>query len=209
MQTRRQRDDDRVLATVLFTDIVRSTEQASEVGDRRWRELLDAHDDMVRRQLERFFGNEVKDTGDGFLATFDGPARGIRCAMAICDGARRLGVGVRAGLHAGELERRATTWVGSPCTLAAESPPRRKPTRCSFPRRSRIWLPDRASSLPIEANIRSRACQTHGTCSPPLPDDAPAESRERHVGGASANLDLARSSYAHPARHRARGEALS
>ena len=91
---------------MLFTDIVRSTEQASEVGDRRWRELLDAHDDMVRRQLERFFGNEVKSTGDGFLATFDGPARGIRCAMAISDGARRLGIGVRAGLHTGELERR-------------------------------------------------------------------------------------------------------
>ena len=103
---RRERDDDRVLATVLFTDIVRSTEQASEVGDRRWRELLDAHDDMVRRQLERFSGNEVKTTGDGFLATFDGPARGIRCAMAISEGARRLGIGVRAGLHTGELERR-------------------------------------------------------------------------------------------------------
>jgi class 3 adenylate cyclase len=103
---RRERDDDRVLATVLFTDIVESTEHTSEVGDRRWRELLDAHDEMVRRQLERFSGKEVKSTGDGFLATFDGPARGIRCALAVSDGARRLGIGVRAGLHTGELERR-------------------------------------------------------------------------------------------------------
>jgi len=103
---RTERDSDRVLATVLFTDIVESTEQASAAGDRRWRELLDAHDEMVRRQLERFAGREVKSTGDGFLATFDGPARGIRCALAIGDGARRLGVRVRAGLHTGELERR-------------------------------------------------------------------------------------------------------
>jgi pimeloyl-ACP methyl ester carboxylesterase len=104
--SRRERDDDRVLATVLFTDIVASTEQASDIGDRSWRELLDAHDEMVRRQLERFSGNEVKSTGDGVLATFDGPARGIRCAMAISDGARRLGIRVRAGVHTGELERR-------------------------------------------------------------------------------------------------------
>jgi class 3 adenylate cyclase len=104
--SRRERDDDRVLATVLFTDIVESTKQASEVGDRKWHELLDVHDDMVRRQLERFAGREVKSTGDGFLATFDGPARGIRCALAIRDGARRLGIDVRAGLHTGELERR-------------------------------------------------------------------------------------------------------
>jgi pimeloyl-ACP methyl ester carboxylesterase len=103
---RSHRGDDRVLATVLFTDIVDSTGQASAAGDRRWRELLDAHDDMVRRQLGRFGGQEVKSTGDGFLATFDGPARGIRCAQAINAGARRLGIRVRAGLHTGELERR-------------------------------------------------------------------------------------------------------
>jgi class 3 adenylate cyclase len=102
------RDDDRVLATVLFTDIVDSTQEATVAGDRRWRELLDAHDDMVRRQLERFGGHEVKSTGDGFLATFDGPARGIRCAQAINAGARRLGIRVRAGLHTGELERRGS-----------------------------------------------------------------------------------------------------
>jgi pimeloyl-ACP methyl ester carboxylesterase len=103
---RTHRGGERVLATVLFTDIVDSTQEAVAVGDRRWRELLDAHDDMVRRQLDRFGGDEVKSTGDGFLATFDGPARGIRCAQAINAGARRLGLRVRAGLHTGELERR-------------------------------------------------------------------------------------------------------
>lgn len=105
---RTHRGHDRVLATVLFTDIVDSTQEAIAAGDRRWRELLDAHDDMVRRQLERFGGHEVKSTGDGFLATFDGPARGIRCAHAINAGARRLGIRVRAGLHTGELERRGS-----------------------------------------------------------------------------------------------------
>jgi pimeloyl-ACP methyl ester carboxylesterase len=80
--TRRGPDPDRVLATVLFTDIVASTERARELGDRRWRDLLDTHDRMVRRQLDRFRGREVKTTGDGFMATFDGPARGVRCATA-------------------------------------------------------------------------------------------------------------------------------
>lgn len=99
-------EPDRVLVTLLFTDIVKSTEQASQLGDHRWRELLDRHDAAVRRQLTRFSGREVKTTGDGFLATFDGPARAIRCACAIRDAVRTLGVDVRAGLHTGEVERR-------------------------------------------------------------------------------------------------------
>jgi class 3 adenylate cyclase/DNA-binding SARP family transcriptional activator len=99
-------DEDRVLATVLFTDIVGSTALASELGDRKWRELLDAHDEMVRRQLKHFAGHEVKSTGDGFLAMFDVPARAIRCALSIREGSKALGVTVRAGLHTGELERR-------------------------------------------------------------------------------------------------------
>ena len=103
---RTERDPDRVLATVMFTDIVKSTEHASALGDQAWRDVLDAHDEMVRRQLARFGGREVKATGDGFLATFDGPARGIRCALAIRDGAHRLAIPVRAGLHTGELELR-------------------------------------------------------------------------------------------------------
>jgi pimeloyl-ACP methyl ester carboxylesterase len=97
-------EPDRVLATVLFTDIVGSTERATEVGDRRWRELLDQHHSLVRRQLERFDGREVDTAGDGFLATFDGPARAIRCADSLRVGVRALGLEIRAGLHTGECE---------------------------------------------------------------------------------------------------------
>jgi class 3 adenylate cyclase len=95
---------DRVLATVLFTDIVGSTEKAAALGDRRWRDLLDSHHGTIRRNLVRFRGHEVKTTGDGILATFDGPARGVRCACAITDEIRPLGIDVRAGLHTGECE---------------------------------------------------------------------------------------------------------
>jgi class 3 adenylate cyclase len=97
---------DRILATVLFTDIVGSTERAAELGDRRWRELLDAHDAVVARNVERFRGRVVKTTGDGALATFDGPARAISCAREIRDGVRALGIEVRVGLHTGEVEVR-------------------------------------------------------------------------------------------------------
>ncbi len=98
------REPDRVLATVLFTDIVASTERAAALGDRRWRDLIETHDRLVRSQLERHRGRVVKTLGDGFLATFDGPARGVRCAQAIRDGVRALGVEIRAGLHTGEVE---------------------------------------------------------------------------------------------------------
>jgi class 3 adenylate cyclase len=97
---------DRVLATVLFTDIVGSSQRAGQLGDRAWRKLLDAHDAVVRTQLERFRGREVKTTGDGFLATFDGPARAIRCALELTASLRGLGVDIRAGLHTGEVEVR-------------------------------------------------------------------------------------------------------
>jgi pimeloyl-ACP methyl ester carboxylesterase len=102
--TRQERPLDRVLATVMFTDIVDSTRRAADAGDRRWRELLHRHDELTRRQLDRFRGQEVKTLGDGFLATFDGPARGIECACAIRDGIGPLGLDVRAGLHTGECE---------------------------------------------------------------------------------------------------------
>jgi class 3 adenylate cyclase len=98
--------DDRVLATVLFTDIVDSTRRAAEMGDRDWHALLDAHDAVVRSQLVRFRGREVNKSGDGFLAMFDGPQRAIRCAMAIRDAVQALGIQVRAGLHTGECEVR-------------------------------------------------------------------------------------------------------
>jgi pimeloyl-ACP methyl ester carboxylesterase len=101
---RRGPEPDRVLATVVFTDLVASTEHAVELGDTRWRYLLESHQAQVRRQLERFRGHEVQTTGDGFLATFDGPARAIRCAQAIVDQSGGLGLETRAGLHTGECE---------------------------------------------------------------------------------------------------------
>jgi len=102
--TRSTPTPDRMLATVLFTDIVDSTKTATELGDRRWREVLEGHQRAVRDALTRFDGREVKSTGDGFLATFDGPARGIHCARAILDSSDPLGIRVRAGLHTGECE---------------------------------------------------------------------------------------------------------
>jgi class 3 adenylate cyclase len=99
-------DVDRALATVLFTDVVGSTDQVAGMGDRRWLELLATHDGLTRAELERFRGREVDTTGDGFLATFDGPGRAIRCAAAIRDAVRAIGIQVRVGLHAGEIELR-------------------------------------------------------------------------------------------------------
>jgi pimeloyl-ACP methyl ester carboxylesterase len=101
---RQPRPLDRVLATVMFTDIVDSTRRAADAGDRGWRDLIERHDELTRRQLERFRGQEVKTLGDGFLATFDGPARAIECACAIRDGVSTHGLEVRAGLHTGECE---------------------------------------------------------------------------------------------------------
>jgi class 3 adenylate cyclase len=97
-------DHDRVLATVLFTDIVGSTERASVLGDRDWKELLERHDGVIRQELGAFRGVEIHTTGDGFLATFDGPARAIRCARSIVDAVHQLDLQVRAGIHTGEIE---------------------------------------------------------------------------------------------------------
>ena len=95
---------DRVLATVLFTDIVGSTEKAVAIGDQRWRDVLDRHNAVIRRNISRFRGRETNTTGDGFLITFDGPARAVRCASAIVDDMRSIGIEIRAGLHTGECE---------------------------------------------------------------------------------------------------------
>jgi class 3 adenylate cyclase len=110
---------DRVLATMLFSDIVDSTRRAAATGDRRWRELLDDHDNMAARQVRRFGGHRVKALGDGLLATFDGPARGIECGLALCDSARQLGLEVRVGLHTGEVERRGDDVAGIAVHIAA------------------------------------------------------------------------------------------
>jgi class 3 adenylate cyclase len=112
-------DTGRVLATVMFSDIVSSTERAAEIGDRQWRDLLDRHDALIRRELAGHGGREIKTTGDGFLALFDGPARAIRCATAIRDGLRGEGIDVRIGLHAGEVELRGDDVGGIAVNLGA------------------------------------------------------------------------------------------
>jgi len=112
---------DRVLATVLFTDIVGSTRTALELGDRRWSELLDAYDQLVRHELGRFRGKQVKTTGDGTLATFDSPARAIRCGSAIRDGVGQLGIAVRVGLHTGEVALRGEDIAGATVNIAART----------------------------------------------------------------------------------------
>jgi class 3 adenylate cyclase len=110
---------DRVLATVMFTDIVDSTKRAAALGDRMWRATLERHDEIVRQQLMRFRGREVKHTGDGFLATFDGPARAVRCASAIADTMQPLGIAVRGGLHTGEIELKGDDIGGIAVNIAA------------------------------------------------------------------------------------------
>jgi class 3 adenylate cyclase len=97
-------EHDRLLATVMFTDIVGSTGHASRLGDRAWKDLLERHHALVREELVRFRGREIKTVGDGFLATFDGPARAVRCAQAIVEAVKSIGVQVRAGVHTGEVE---------------------------------------------------------------------------------------------------------
>lgn len=124
---RQASEPDRVLATVMFTDIVESTRAASEMGDRRWRELLGRHDAVVRRQLERYRGREIKTLGDGFMAAFDGPARAIRCAHAVGEGVRPLGLAVRAGLHCGECEVVGDDLQGIAVNIAARVAPLAQP----------------------------------------------------------------------------------
>ncbi|HEX4864350.1 MAG TPA: alpha/beta fold hydrolase, partial [Acidimicrobiales bacterium] len=112
-------DVERVLTTILFTDIVGSTQTAAELGDRAWRVVLDSHDRAVREQLGRFRGREIKATGDGFVASFDGPARAIRCAQTILDASNGLGVEVRAGMHTGECEIRGDDLSGLAVHIAS------------------------------------------------------------------------------------------
>jgi class 3 adenylate cyclase len=117
--SRAQTELDRVLATVMFTDIVDSTSHAAALGDRAWRRLLDRHNDVVRQEIERFRGRTVKNLGDGFLATFDGPARAVRCAAAISDRMHPLGIQVRSGLHTGEIELTPDDVAGIAVHIAA------------------------------------------------------------------------------------------
>jgi hypothetical protein len=127
--TRSGPEPDRVLVTVMFTDIVSSTERAAAVGDRRWRELLDGYLGVARRQLERFRGGEIDVAGDGLFAIFDDPARAVRCACAIRDAVHQLGLEVRAGFTPGDARSRDHGSAASPCIPARESRRRRGPKR--------------------------------------------------------------------------------
>jgi class 3 adenylate cyclase len=111
--------DDRVLATLIFTDIVGSTEQAAAMGDRRWNDVIESYYALARRCVDRFRGHEVSTEGDGFLARFDGPARAVCCARAIRDGVQGLGIDIRAGVHTGEIELHGNEISGLAVHIAA------------------------------------------------------------------------------------------
>jgi class 3 adenylate cyclase len=117
--TRGGSDPDRVIATLVFTDIVGSTRMAAEVGDRRWRDILDEHHDLIRRELERFKGRELRTTGDGFLATFDSPARAVRCGHSMASAVAPLGLEIRIGVHTGEVDLRGADVGGLAVHIAA------------------------------------------------------------------------------------------
>ncbi|HUQ00350.1 MAG TPA: adenylate/guanylate cyclase domain-containing protein [Aeromicrobium sp.] len=117
--TRHRADPDRALATIMFTDIVSSTERTSQMGDERWRGVVERHDDVMTKDIERWGGRPVKTLGDGFLAVFDGPAKAVRCARAMTASVRELGIEIRAGIHAGECERRGDDVAGIAVNVAA------------------------------------------------------------------------------------------
>ena len=156
---------DRVLATVLFTDIVGSTNEAVRIGDRRWRSSLDAHNAAVRNELAQFRGVEVSTSGDGFLATFDGPARAIRCARAITHRVEHLGLQVRTGIHTGEWNGSETMLPGLASTSAPGSPSWLPPVKCSFREPSEISLPAQASTSSIVAPMSWAAYPASGESS--------------------------------------------
>ncbi len=146
-------DADRALAAILFTDIVGSTEKATALGDREWRNLLETHDAVARTVVEQHRGSLVKMTGDGVLATFEGPGRAIRCAVALSDALRPLGLQIRVGLHTGEIEVRDTDIAGTVSTSPRESLSLLHRARCwSLPLSQCSWR-DPASSSRIRASI--------------------------------------------------------
>jgi hypothetical protein len=160
----------RVLATLLFTDIVGSTATAVKVGDRRWRELLENHAALSARVVNRHRGRLVKSTGDGVLETFDGPARAVRCACEVRDAVRGSGLEIRAGLHTGEIEVMADDVGGLPSTSANVSPALRARVRCWSRARLSTLSPVRASSSKIVASTISRVCLGAGESFVSCPD---------------------------------------
>ena len=169
-------EPDRVLATVLFTDIVGSSDHAVTLGDRAWRERLEEHHELVRRQLLRYRGVEVDTAGDGFFASFDGPARAIRCASAITSGVRELGLDVRAGLHTGECELVDGKVAGIAVHTGARVASHAQPERCWSRAPSRISSPAPALHSRIAVSASSKAYPANGGSSP-------LRAKKRHEAG--------------------------
>ena len=138
-------ENESVLATVLFTDIVDSTAMLSRIGDAAWRRLLLQHNQLMRAELDRYRGREVGTTGDGFLALFDGAARAVQCAKAMITAISELDIQIRAGLHTGEVAMPADRRGGSPCMQPRAWLPSRAPARCSSARRRATCSTDPAS----------------------------------------------------------------
>jgi class 3 adenylate cyclase len=146
-------DTDRVLATVMFTDIVDSTKRAEELGDRVWHDLLDRHDAIIRREIERHRGREIKTLGDGFLITFDGPARSVRCSLAISEAVETLGLQVRAGLHTGEVEITDDDLSGIAVHVASRI--------ATLARPGQVLVSSTVRDLVAGSNLRFRDAGTH------------------------------------------------
>jgi hypothetical protein len=163
---------DRVLATVLFTDIVGSTDRARELGDRGWRNLVEHHHELVRRDLTRYRGREVDTAGDGFFATFDGPARAIRCVRSIVDDVGRIGLDPEPVCTQARSSWPARPFAASRCIPAHVSRPRQVPARCSSRRPSKTSSPARASSSRSAVRTSSKGSRASGGSTPSVADRA-------------------------------------
>ena len=154
-----------VLLTVLFTDIVDSTKRAAELGDNRWRELLERHNALVRRQIDEYSGREIDRAGDGFLTTFDGPARAIRCAQAIVTSAAQEGLEIRAGVRSGEVELLEQGLGGIAVHVGARVASVAAPSEVLVTTTVRDLVAGWGSSSWSEERTSSRACRASGICS--------------------------------------------
>jgi class 3 adenylate cyclase len=179
--TRATADRTRMLTTLLFTDVVGSTDRLAAVGDQAWRTVLDRLDEALRRQLVRFSGHEEKLTGDGILATFDGPARAIRCGTAIRDAARQIGLDVRVGIHTGEVERRDTELAGIAVHLACRVCETAQSGEVLVSRTVVDLVAGSGTTFDDRGEQDSKAYPRHGDSSLSLPEPAEA-------GGQTANL---------------------
>ena len=169
----------RVLASILFSDVVRSTETARKLGDEPGRSCSPQHDRAFADVLERFGGELVDTAGDGVLALFDGPARAIRCGLAVRDHLTAFGLEVRVGIHTGEIERQKRSCGGSRCTWLLVWQPRPKAARSWSPRRPETWSRARGCPSSTAASASSRGSRRRGACSPRYPRHRLSRARSR------------------------------